>query len=262
MSLFGPLDPNQVLAKEGEGVKVGIIDTGLDLAHPDLAATLEQVKSRTCFLGGAPRPDPDATDPANHGTPVTWLIHQLAPRAELHHLRALARDRRGSARGLAAALAYALEQNFQVINLSLGLERFEPAWKARFVDLVDRAYYAGTILVASASNRSDWILPGSLSALISVDMDFFADPLAVRPRGRELLLYGPKPHIWLDARGTMVKAPKAGSREQVFYTGTSYAAPHVTGIVARLLSTHPELEPFEVKTVLHHLRQVASEAAG
>lgn len=258
MSLFGPLEPDQVLAEDGKGIRVGILDTGLDMAHPDLTETLAQMKSRTCFLTGSGRPDPDPTDPASHGTPVAWLIHQLAPAAELHMLRAMGGQRRGSSQAFEAALSHAIEQKYDVINLSMGLERFDANWKARFVDLVDRAYYQGCILVASASNRSDWILPGSLSSLISVDMDFFDNPLAVRPRERNQLLFGPKPHIWLDARGTMVKAPRAGTQDQFFYTGTSYAAPHVTGVVARLLSTHPGLEPFEVKTVLRHLRNEVS----
>ena len=254
MTLFEPLDPEVALKGDGSGIKIGILDTGLDTQHPDLIDTMGQVKSRTCFLTGAARPDPDPTDPASHGTPVAWIIHQLAPGAELHMLRALGAGRRGNAGAFEAALRYAIEQKFDVINLSLGLERFDSNWKARFVDMVDRAYYQGAILVAAASNHSDWILPGSLSSLISVDMDFFEDPLSVRPRSKKQLLFGPKPHIWLDARGTMVKAPRAGTGEQFFYTGTSYAAPHVTGLVARLLSTHPGLEPFEVKTALRHLR--------
>ena len=253
-TLFGELDPSALLKdSNGEGVKVGILDTGLDLNHKMMGAVKERLRERLCFLTGRRREDPDPGDAASHGTPVTWIINQVAPAAELYFYRALSSGNRGGAEAFEAALDHAIEAQLDVLNLSLGLESFNAVWKSRFLDLADRAYYRGIILVASASNRSDWILPGSLASLISVDMDHFEDPLRVQARASELLAYGPKPHIWLDAMGTMVKAPKAGSEGCFYYTGTSFAAPHVTGIVARLLSRSPGLKPFEVKTLLYHM---------
>jgi minor extracellular serine protease Vpr len=59
--------------------------------------------------------------------------------------------------------------------------------------------------------------------------------------------------VELVARGIYVRAPKSGGGYQLF-TGTSFACPHVTAIVARLLSLNPALTPFQVKTILHALR--------
>lgn len=236
----------------GKGVKVGILDTGLDAEHSGMSGVRQQLRARISFLDGTLKEDSKTPDPTSHGTPVTWIINQVAPEAELYFIQALS-SRRGSARVFEKALKYAIEQNFDVINLSLGLESFTDSWKSRFIDLVDQAFYRGTVLVAAASNNSDSILPGCLSSLISVDMDHFHDPLQFRPRDRQNILYGPRPNIWLDAKGAQVRAPKAGGDGQFYYTGTSFATPHVSGIVARLLSKYPDLQPFEVKTLLYRI---------
>ena len=136
-------------------------------------------------------------------------------------------------------------------------------WRARFLELADTAYYRDLMLVAAASNSFEWIVPASFSSVVSVNSGYFSDPLAFRPRDREKLLHGPKPQIWLDAQGDMVKAPRAGTNSHFYYIGTSFAAPRVTGIIARMLQKHPGLKPFEVKTMLyrlglHHQHQAAS----
>ena len=55
------------------------------------------------------------------------------------------------------------------------------------------------------------------------------------------------------ARGVYVQAPKSGGGHQL-WTGTSFACPHITAVVARLLSLNPNLTPFQVKTLLYLLR--------
>lgn len=253
-SLFPPLDPEEVLKDAtGQGVRVAVIDTGLDISHPDLDGVRSRLLERKSFLSGQVKEETDPTDPASHGTPVAWIINQIAPQAELSIFRALAGNYRGRADVFESALRYAVENDYKVINLSLGLEKFNERWVARFLELANKAYYRGLVLVASASNRSDRILPGCISSLISVDMDHFPNPLEFRPRDKRHILYGPRPDIWLDAMGTMIEAPKAGSQGRIFFTGTSFAAPHVSGIVACLLSKYPDLAPFEVKAVLHRM---------
>jgi subtilisin family serine protease len=64
----------------------------------------------------------------------------------------------------------------------------------------------------------------------------------------------------LVARGVYVQAPKSGGGHQL-WTGTSFACPHVTAVVARLLSINPGLTSFQVKTLLHLLRANRTGAA-
>jgi subtilisin family serine protease len=78
-----------------------------------------------------------------------------------------------------------------------------------------------------------------------VDNQGFPDPwLFHYQRGRP---------IELVARGIYVRAPKAGGGYQL-WTGTSFACPHITAVVARLLSLNPRLTTFQMKTLLHLLR--------
>lgn len=248
------LTPDQVLGKTGKGVKVAILDSGLDLKHPMMKAVKKQIKGCATFVNGKYENWKDTSDPFGHGTPVTWIVHDTAPEAELYFVRVLSDDGTSEPETFQAALEWAIEQEFPVINLSLGLDQdITDFWRARFLELVDTAYYRDIVLVAAASNSFEWIVPASFSSVISVNSSYFPDPLAFRPRPKDQLLHGPKPQIWLDAQGDMVKAPRAGTESHFYYIGTSFAAPRVSGIVARMLELHPGLKPFEVKTMLYRL---------
>jgi subtilisin family serine protease len=248
------LCPDEALGASGAGVRVAILDSGLDLAHPMMKGVRRQLKSCSTFVRGRHEDWPEPCDPFGHGTPVTWIVNQTAPGAELHFVRVLSDEGTSDPAIFQAALDWAIHQDFQVVNLSLGLEQeITDYWRARFLELADSAYFRDVILVAAASNSYDWIVPASFSAVISVNSDYFPDPLAFTPRDREKLLYGPKPQIWLDAPGDMVKAPRAGTKSHFYYIGTSFAAPRVTGVVARILERYPGLKPFEVKTLLYRL---------
>jgi hypothetical protein len=63
--------------------------------------------------------------------------------------------------------------------------------------------------------------------------------------------YNASPPVDFHARGARVPVPQPGGR-QVRSTGNSFAAPHITGICARILSKHPWLTPFQLKSVLYH----------
>lgn len=237
----------------GKGVKVGILDSGLDLKHPMMQGVRGRIKTCGTFLNRKYE-DCEPADPFGHGTPVSWVINDTAPDAELHFIRVLSDEGTCDPDVFQGALDYIVKQDVQVVNLSLGLDQdVNDFWRARFLELVDLAYYRDITLVAAASNNFDWIVPASFSSLISVNSDYFKDPLAFRLRERSQVLYGPKPRIWLDAFGDMVRAPRAGTDSHFYYIGTSFAAPRVSGIVALILERYPDLKPFEVKTILYRL---------
>jgi len=265
----GAIDPKTLIGSAtGAGVKVAVLDSGLDLAHPMMESVRGQLKGLGIFLSGKYEEWAEPSDPYGHGTPVTWIVNQAAPEAELHFFRVLDDEGGCSPEVFHAALSYAVENDFQVVNLSLGLEQeVNDYWKVRFLELAEQAYYKDMVLVGAASNSYDWIVPASFSCVVSVNSTYFQDPLAFRARDRSALLFGPKPHIWLDAQGDMVLAPRANSQSNFYYIGTSFAAPNVTGVVARILSRFPELKPFEVKTLLyrmglHYSASQADAAAG
>ena len=117
-----------------------------------------------------------------------------------------------------------------------------------FHEIADEAAYAGVVLVCPANNVPAPTYPAQFSSVISVAPHESTNPFCIDANVSRPVDFG-APGIdpgmpWVDG-GTIVS------------TGNSLAAPHVTGLVARMLSEHPHLTPYEVKTVL---RAVASNA--
>ena len=99
-------------------------------------------------------------------------------------------------------------------------------------------------VIAAANNRGQTAYPANLSSVLAVDSEAMDEALSFRYR-----LNTP---IELEANGIYVEAPSPGGGTK-FYTGTSFACPHASAIVARILSIHPDLQPFEIRTILNRL---------
>jgi len=113
--------------------------------------------------------------------------------------------------------------------------------------LCEQAYVQNSIIVASRRNFGDLGCPAMFSSVISVDREDFDSKYAVRFKPRNLIEY--------DARGTQIKvpAPRGGYAE---LTGTSFATPHVTGVIALILEVMPVLVPVEAKVILKSISLV------
>jgi subtilisin family serine protease len=229
------------LAGRGEGVKVAVIDSGIDTAHPDLRARVTRsVAASISAEGRATITEGPAPDLAGHGTACADVIGRLAPACELWNVRALGPDCRGSPAALLGALRWALDAGADVVNLSLGTR--DPALAEPLRELVDLAYRRSIFVVAAASNipnaRS---YPAAFASLVCVDAGYFASPddFAFRVGGDAEI---EAPGIYVDA------AWPGGGRKLV--TGTSFATPHVSGHLARIVSQNRGLTPFQIKTVL------------
>ena len=219
-----------------------MLDTGVDESHPDLAgevaASYELVRSGASFSCTRL----EGTDDVGHGTACAGIIKRIAPDCELHSVKVIGANAKGSSAELVYGLEWALDNGVKVINASLGtLDRRN---KDRLAELADKAYYSGVVIVAAANNHGQIAYPANLSNVFSVDIGAFDDPLTFDYRlGTD---------IELEANGIYVEAPSPGGDRKLF-TGTSFAAPHITGIVTRLLSVYPTLQPFEVRAMLWNL---------
>jgi len=146
----------------------------------------------------------------------------------------------------AAGIRWAITQGARVINLSLSTGRED--YFGLFHEIADEAAFAGVILVCATNNVPAPTYPGQFSSVISVAAHGGQDPFCLDAN--------PAPPTDFGAPGIDVRVPWL-SGSTIVSTGNSFAAPHVAGLVARLLSKHPHLTPYEVKTVL---RAVASNA--
>ncbi|MGX6602232.1 S8 family serine peptidase [Micromonosporaceae bacterium Da 78-11] len=240
--LFGGLDKSWAVADaDGAGIRVCVLDSGVDGRHP-LVGEVDQAWQVVTREGRAPRVEQcEPQDAAGHGTACAGIIRSLAPRVSLSSVKVLGDGRSGSAAALIAGLAHAVDQGFDVINMSLSTSRLE--FRGRLAELCDRAYFRRTTLVVAAHNLPVESFPWSFSSVISVASHAEPDPLRY--------YYNARPPVEFCARGVRVPVANPGGGTS-HNTGNSFAAPHIAGIAALILSKHPWLTPFQLKSVLYH----------
>jgi subtilisin family serine protease len=227
--------------RTGRGVRVAVIDSGIDASHPDLRGkVIDSVEA--VALGGRVSFRPSTSgDQAGHGTACAGIITGIAPDVELHSIKVLGPNASGSGEMFLAGLDYAIKQGMHVINLSLGTTK--PDYFAPLHDLLDRAYHAGCVVVAAANNLSQPSYPSIFSSsLVSVIKGEDSDPFNFGYR------YGQV--IELVAPGVQVRTAWPGGDYRQL-TGNSFACPHIVGIIALLLEADPGLTPFQIKTILY-----------
>jgi subtilisin family serine protease len=232
----------------GEGVRVCILDSGVDPAHP-LVGSLASSTALVTGEDGVPSPMPDeAGDVCGHGTACAGIVKAFAPDCELHSVRVLGAGAAGSGELILAGLAHAVDQGFDVINMSLSTT------KKRFAEtlheLADGAYFRRTMIVAAAHNMPVESFPWRFSSVISVGSHESDDPWR--------WYANPSPPVEFFARGIDVEVAWPGGNT-IRATGNSFAAAHVTALCALALAKHPELTPAQLKSLLY---LTASNAGG
>ena len=223
----------------GAGVRVCILDSGVEAGHPLVGAVQEAYAISIDEDGNALVAEDGSGDRCGHGTACAGVIRGLAPECELISVRVLGEGYKGSGRVLLAGLRWAIEQGYDVINMSLSTTKRDFAELLH--ELADSAYFRRTVLVASAHNMPVESYPWRFSSVISVGSHEDPDPF--------VYYYNPEPPVEFFARGLEVDvAWLDGSTLRC--TGNSFATPHVSGLCALILSKHPGLAPFQLKSVL------------
>jgi subtilisin len=223
----------------GAGVRVCVLDSGVQLDHPKVGEVQRSVavsrEGDEVTIG-----DDDAGDLCGHGTACAGIIRSLAPDCEVISVRVLGAGYTGSAPIMLAGLEWAIEQGFDVVNLSLSTTKKQ--YVDRLHELADVAYFKRTMLVASAHNMPVESFPWRFASVISVGSHESPDPLT--------FYANPSPPVEFFARGLNLEIPWLGG-ETITATGNSFATPHIAGICALILAKHPDLTPFQLKSVLH-----------
>jgi subtilisin family serine protease len=185
-----------------------------------------------------------------HGTSCAGIVRRAAPQARLTSIRVLGERLSGKGMVFAAGLRWAIQNGCRVVNLSLSTGRDD--YFGIFHEIADEAAFAGTILVCATNNVPAPTYPGQFSSVISVAAHDGNDPFSIDAN--------PAPPVDFGAPGIDIEVPWQNGGT-IVATGNSFAAPHVTGLVARILSKHPHLTPYEVKCVLRAISSNA-EAGG
>lgn len=224
----------------GAGVDVCVLDSGIERAHPlvgEIASSVAVVFGEDGSTSVIPD---EAGDVCGHGTACAGIVRAIAPGCRIHSVRVLGSGATGTGDLILAGLRHAIEAGHRVVNLSLSTT------KRRFAemlhDLADDAYFRGAVLVASAHNMPVESYPWRFSSVVSVGSHEESDPLT--------WYANPDPPVELFARGVDLDVAWLGGGT-LRCTGNSFAAPHVAAIAALVLSKHPELTPFQLKSILY-----------
>jgi subtilisin family serine protease len=224
-------------------VGVAVVDSGVDATHPELrgrvarAVRVEPSGKKQRIVKGAV---PSNADVYGHGTAVASIICKVAPNAEIFDVRVLDPDNVCSGDTLVEGFRHAIESGARIINMSLAASA---KFAAPLRDLCEMAYRRNQLVVASRRNMplTDQGFPAEIATCIGVDNKRLPSQIEV--------LFQREGVIEFAAHGedVVVAAPGGGITT---LSGTSFAAPAVSGICALLVGASPELRPFEVKSLL------------
>ncbi|PIS39498.1 MAG: peptidase S8 [Candidatus Nealsonbacteria bacterium CG08_land_8_20_14_0_20_38_20] len=216
----------------GDSIKVAIIDTGIDLKHPDLKDNIK---------GGynAINPRKSANDDNGHGTHVAGIVGAIdntigvigvGPQIDLYAVKVLDRNGSGYLSDVIEGLDWAITNRMQVVNMSLGTSSDIQSLH----DVVARANAAGIVQVAAAGNSGGSVIyPAAYLEVIAVSATDKTDTIASwSSRGPEVDLAAPGVNIYSTYNGQTYKT----------LSGTSMAAPHVAGAAALVLSVSGKCE--------------------
>ncbi|MBK1853644.1 S8 family serine peptidase [Verrucomicrobiaceae bacterium 5K15] len=234
----------------GKGVRIAILDSGVETSHPQLKnLTLSDdviIQSRGGVIEAV---EGSGEDVFGHGSAVADIIHRHAPDAEIGSFRVLGHFKESRAAVIREGVKSAARKGYDIIQCSFGAPaRAQDA--AIYKAWLDALYLRSVHVVAAGSNSgfhtAEW--PAHFPTVIAVGADpNDGDSIQLRrgslvefaTRGRE------SSAAWLG-----------GSSKEVI--GSSFAAPRVTAMLARILSVFPGLHPLHAKSLL---RQIAEERA-
>ncbi|GAA3778776.1 S8 family serine peptidase [Plantactinospora mayteni] len=244
---------------DGAGVKVAVLDTGVDAGHPDL---VDQIDGKVSFVPGE-----DTDDVNGHGTHVASTIvgtgaasggeyKGVAPGADLIVGKVLGNDGYGADSWILAGMQWAAESGADIISMSLGdaslTDGTDPMTIA--VDTLSARY--GTLFVVAAGNAGPQSIgsPGTAGSALTVGAVDKQDDLAYFSSTGPLVGSGAlKPDI--SAPGVDIAAARSqqmteGTGLYQSISGTSMATPHVSGAAAILAQRHPDWSGPKLKEAL------------
>jgi len=228
----------------GRGVRVAVLDSGVEIAHGQFGG--RSLLEDRAFEGDGSEGDGEGTDLYGHGTAVAGIIWQVAPEAEIGSLRVLGPKLSARTMQIAQAAKRAVREGYHILNCSFacGLGGHLPIYK----EWLDEAFIRGVHVVAASSEHAQPEWPAHFSSVLGVDSS---------PHSETGLGLVPGRLVEFEAKGANCRVPWKGNSYREM-TGCSFAAAEVCGLLARLLSVHPDLHPAEAKSLL---RRVARRAA-
>ncbi len=232
----------------GSGVRVAVLDTGVQRSHPFLSGSLHPSGYDFVDLDSSPDEVADGQDNDGdgkvdegygHGTHVAGILHLVAPEAQILPVRVLDSEGRGTHFRTASAILYAAREGAEVINLSLGST--QSSWVLR--EAVRGAARRGAVVVSAAGNQGGDVkqYPAAEDCVVAVTA------LDGQDRRSDFASYGNWVNLAAPGENIYSPFPVDGF---AWWGGTSMAAPFAAGQAALLFGVDSGLTPRQVGALL------------
>ncbi len=219
-------------------IRLAIVDSGIDASHSGVGDVAGGVHIQVGEEGEVVFLD-DHADCAGHGTACAGIIRKKAHDAALYSVRIFDASLIADGRALIAAIQWCIDNKMDVVNLSLGTT--DVTFKESLQKVCRKAVDAGAILVAAESNDGLESYPAVFPEVIGVTGGaiYEVDGFYYRKDQRiECVARGDEQRVcWLNGKHIMTG-------------GNSFAAPHITGIIAHLLEQHPKCSVQDIRLLL------------
>jgi subtilisin family serine protease len=231
------IQPTDLHSATGAGVRVALIDSGVNAGHSHVGFLAGGI-GFSLTDGREVQLTAEHEDRLGHGTALAGVLRVKAPQIELHAVKIFADRLAASIDVLDTALRWAIDQQMQLINLSLGTTN--PNHRERLLNTVARANTAGTIVVASSPPQQVEVLPAALSGVIGV-------------AGDERCGWADYRYVEGDPipfRAHPCPRPLPGPAQAHNFRGHSFASAHVSALLALVVEKHPRLTVQEAREFL------------
>jgi len=218
-------------------VRIGIIDSGINSWHSHVG----RVEGGIAFhleSGAKVTSSSDLKDELGHGTAIAGIIREKAPSASLYAVKIFHKSLSAPLSLLKTALEWAINEKMNIIHLSLGLKGSEN--EGALKDLCEKAFQQNIVIVAAARDCDDLIWPAAFETVIGVYW--------LREAEVDSLVHHPEKKIEFGAYGW--PRPLPGYPPNFNFSGSSFAAAHVTGRVAQVLEKNPSAGVLTVKEMI------------
>ncbi len=219
-------------------IRIAIVDSGIDASHSDVGEISGGVHIQIGKDGEIVFWD-DHTDCAGHGTACAGIIRKKAPDVTLYSVRIFDESLMADGRALIATIQWCIDNEMDVVNLSLGTT--DATFKESLQKVCRKAVDAGVILVAAESNDGGESYPAVFPEVIGVTGG------AIYETGG--FYYRKDQYIECVARGDEQRVCWLNGKH-IMTGGNSFAAPHITGIIAHLLEQHPIYSVQDIRLLL------------
>ena len=206
----------------GTGTRVGVIDSGFNAGRKNM-----HVLNGTSFCNGDAQPDSNYKDMIGHGTACIGVIHSKAPNVEFLPVKIFESELITAMDILCKAIYWCVKHHCHIVNLSLGT--LDESDSDILKNACDFAHKHQTFIVAATSNDGQPSIPASFPNVFGV--------AGGKVNGKFDYFYDPHEKIQFVARGDRQRLDWLGGK-QIFMGGSSFAAPHISGLIALIIEKY------------------------